>query len=448
MVGQRDEAGRRILSQSKSMETETNQMYAGMKYMKFRFEFPSVVPFSQRCVALILGTLVTGLGAIPVLADETTKNTTPSKYELKPEHGPWLVFAMSFDGYDAKNNAEQLAMELKRDFKLQAYCMAKKLDYTQSVLGAGIDPNGNNRRLKYRNKTIVDGYAVLVGDFDSVDSPAMTDALAIIKKITPKSLATEGADLKDFDKNSTVPVNVWRDFMRKKNGGAEKFGPMSSAFTTRNPMLPEDFYKTPEVDKFVKKLNEKKEHAEFNLLSCPGKFTVRVAVFCGEDRGVGGWGGANGQQANVNNAVSQLEIAAERAGLATKALRLAGYPAFQFHDRTQSIVTIGSFNELGKADQRNRFVYDQSIQDIALRFGATSQVTRTQQFGVTQTPRILFDLVSQKQIPELNEGDEKSRLKWFTKYSIPFDVRPTPMAVPKPAASSIYSGSLLGKDHR
>ncbi len=415
--------------------------------MKFQFEFPSVVPFSHRCVALILGALLTGIGSVPASADEITKNPSPIKYELKPEHGPWLVFAMSFDGYDAKTNAEQLALELKRDFKLQAYCMGKKLDYTQPVLGAGIDPNGNNRRLKNRDKKIVDGYAVLVGDFDSVDSPAMMDALAIIKKITPKSLATEGADLKDFDKNSTVPVSVWREFMRKKNGGAEKLGPMSSAFTTRNPMLPEDFYKTPEVDKFVKKLNEEKEHAEFNLLSCPGKFTVRVAVFSGEDRSVGSWGGANGQQANANNGVSQLEIAAERAGLAAKALRRAGYEAYQFHDRTQSIVTIGSFNELGKVDQRNRFVYDQSIQDIATRFGATSQVTRTQ-FGVTQTPRILFDLVSQKVIPELNEGDEKSRLKWFSKYSIPFDVRPTPMAVPKPAASSIYSGSLLGKDRR
>jgi hypothetical protein len=80
-----------------------------------------------------------------------------------------------------------------------------------------------------------------------------------------------------------------------------------------------------------------------------------------------------------------------------------------------------------------------------VRFGATSQVTRSH-YGVSQTPHILFDFVSQKQIPELNEGTEKAKLQWFAKYSIPFDLKPTPMAVPKTNASSIYSGSLLGKD--
>lgn len=415
--------------------------------MKFRFEFPYAVSFSHLWMAVVLGGLLSGLCSRAASAQEPTKNATPLKYELKPEHGPWLVFAMSFDGYDAKSNAEQLAMELKRDFKLQAYCMAKKLDFTQPVVGAGVDPNGNIRRAKFRDKKVVDGYAVLVGDFDSIDSSAITETLATIKRITPKSLATENNELTSFEKNSSVPVKAWRDIMRTKNGGLEKKGPMDTAFTTRNPMLPEDFYKTPEVDKFIKKLNEEKEYSENNLLSCPGKFTVRVAVFTGEDRGVGGWGGASRQENNDENKVPQLVIAAERAALGTKALRLAGYDAYQFHDRTQSIITVGSFNELGKADQRNRFVYDPLIQEIVARFGATTQVTRTQ-FGVSQTPRILFDLVSQKQIPELNVGDEKSRLRWFTKYAIPFDLKPTPMAVPKPAASSIYSGSLLGKDRR
>ena len=412
--------------------------------MNIQSEYPSPIPFSHRWIAVVLGCLLAGLGSVS--AQDASKNATPIKNELKPEHGPWLVFAMSFEGYDAKSNAEQLAMELKQDFKLQAYCTVKKLDYTQPVLGAGVDEHGNNRKLKFRDKKVVEGYVVFVGDFDSIDSSAITEALATVKKITPKSLAAEGAEPKDFEKNNTVPIHVWRDFMRKKISGADRQGPMSSAFATRNPLLPEDFYKTPEVDKFVKNLNEENRHKEFNLLSCPGKFTVRVAMFSGENRAIGGWGGATRSEASDENKVSQLELAAERAALATKALRRAGYEAYQFHDRTQSIVTIGSFSELGKVDQRNRFAYDPLIQEIITRFGATSQVTRTQQFGLTQTPRTLFDLVSQKQIPELNEGDEKSRLRWFAKYAIPFDVKPTPIAVPKLAASSIYSGSLLGKD--
>ena len=419
--------------------------------MKFQLGCPSAILSPVRCVSMAFGLLLAGLLSASLLADENArkvvgKSEPQTQYDLKPEHGPWLVFAMSFDGYNAKSQAEQLATELRRDFKLSAYCMAKKLDFTQPIAGAGTDPNGNTRKMKFRERKVIDGYAVLVGDFDSIDSSAIKDTLTKIKRINPKVLANTDSVQEDFSKSNTVPVSSWRDFLKTKYEGTEKLGPMSNAFTTRNPMLPDEYYKTPEVDRFVKKLNEEKAHSEFNLLGCPSKFTVRVAVFSGEDRAVGGWGGAN-IRANIDEQkVSQLEIAAERAALATRALRRAGYPAYQFHDRTQSIVTIGSFNELGQNDQRNRFVYDPNIQEVVTRFGATSQLTRTTKFGITPTPRLLLELVDQKQIPELNEGTEKSKHLWFAKYSIPFDLKPTPMAVPKSGASSVYSGSLLGKD--
>ena len=393
--------------------------------MKFQIEFPRAFLFFICNVCLTFGIFLAGVASQPLIADGPaartagTKSDVKNALELKPEHGPWLVFAMSFDGYNAKGQAEQLATELRRDFKLQAYCMDKKLDYTQPIVGAGVDTNGNNRKMRFRDKKVIDGYAVLVGDFDSIDSPAISEALAAVKKILKK----------------------------KKSDSPDKLGSMSNAFTTRNPMLPDDYYKTPEVDRFVKKLNEQREHSEHNLLECPGKFTVRVAVFSGEDRAIGGWGGSSSHDTIDDRKISQLEVAAERAALTAKALRLAGYEAYQFHDRTKSIVTVGSFNELGRDDKSNRFAYDPAIQEIVARFGATSKQTRSA-YGLTQTPRLLFDLVEQKQMPEINEGNEKSKLKWFTKYSVAFDLKPTPMAVPKPAASNIYSGSLLGKDRR
>ena len=388
--------------------------------MNFQIEFPRAFLCFNRYVSSAFGILLAVMALQPLFADGPVARTAGNKsdvkiaLDLKPEHGPWLVFAMSFDGYNAKSQAEQLATELRRDYKLQAYCMDKKLDYTQPLIGAGVDTNGNNRKMKFRDKKVIDGYAVLVGDFDSIDSPAIKEALASVKMI-----------------------------LKKKSNSPDKV----NCFTTRNPMLPDDYYKTPEVDRFVKKLNEQREHSEFNLLECPGKFTVRVAVFSGEDRAIGGWGGSGSHDNIDDQKLSQLEVAAERAALTAKALRIAGYEAYQFHDRTKSIVTVGSFNELGREDKSNRFAYDPAIQKIVARFGATSQQTRSA-YGLTQTPRLLFDLVEQKQIPEINEGNEKSKLKWFTKYSVAFDLKPTPMAVPKPAASSIYSGSLLGKDRR
>jgi len=393
--------------------------------MKFQFEFPSsFVLFSKTCSALAMGLIASGL-VLPILcADDNNRapsgrNQAANSLELEPKHGPWLVFAMSFDGHNSKAQAEQFTTELRRDYRLQAYHMAKKLDYTKATNGAGFDKNGNTRKMKYLdNKKVVDGYVVLVGDFDSIDSQAATDTLVTVKAILKKKY--------EANNKTGIPLN---------------------AFTTRNPLLPEDFFKTPEVDRFVKKLNEEKQHAEFNLLACPGKFTVRVAVFSGEDRSLGSWGGS-ASQSNIDvQKVSQLEIAAEKATLATKALRIAGYEAYQFHDRSQSIVTVGSFNALGKEDQRKNFAYEPLIQEIINRFGGSSKVNHNN-FRSTQTPRILFDLVPQNKIPELNQGDEKTKLHWFVKYSIPFDLKPTPMAVPKAAAASIYAGSLLGSDRR
>ena len=231
--------------------------------MKFQIEFPSAFLFSKRCSALAIGFALSCPVVLTLYADDNKtiggKNESVNPFELEPRHGPWLVFAMSFDGHNSKTQAEQFAAELRRDHKLQAYCMAKKLDFTKPTIGAGFDKNGNTRKMKFLDKKAVDGYVVLVGDFDSIDSQAITDTLATVKAI-----------------------------LKKKYEASNKTGLPFNAFTTRNPLLPDDFYKTPEVDRFVKKLNEEKKHAEFNLLGCQGKFSVRVAVFSGEDRALGG----------------------------------------------------------------------------------------------------------------------------------------------------------------
>lgn len=391
--------------------------------MKFQFEFPSsVVRFSKTCSSLAMGLVLSGLALPTLCADDNSRAPSgragaANSLELETKHGPWLVFAMSFDGKDSKALAEQFATELRRDYRLQAYCTPLKLDFTQPTTGAGFDTKGNTRKMKYLDKKLVNGYCVLVGDFDSIDSQAATDTLATVKTI-----------------------------LKKKYEDNNKTGTPLNAFITRNTLLPLDFY-IPAVDKFVKKLNEEKQHADFNLLGCPGKFTVRVAVFSGEDRSIGGWGGSGNHSNTDTQKVSQLELAAEKAALATKALRLAGYEAYQFHDRTQSIVTVGSFNTLGKEDQRKNFTYEPLMQDIINRFSGSTQITRTK-YGATLTPKILLELVPQNKIPELNQGDEKSKIQWFVKYSIPFDIKATPIAVPKAATTSIYSGSLLGSDRR
>lgn len=416
--------------------------------MKLQMQYrPLGMPNLLRHVLRLVFLLALCLFAKPASASDKASDALA----IKAEHGPWLIMAKSFQGSDSKAKAEQLAAELRKDHKLQAYVLNKRFDFTKRLEGAGFDETGHERRMKYRDAKVVDSYAVLIGDFDSIDSPAITDALAKVKKLAPKCLpATEGS----IDKQAnTVDVNSYRNYLRKvlpmSDGSTAKEStskpPLSGAFVTRNPLLPAEYYRAPELDKFVKNINEEKPLNEYSLLSCPGKFSVRVAVFRG-DEVTESWGRQSGDSSKVDK-IASLDLAAERATLTVRALRKAGYEAYQFHDRTQSYVTVGSFNELGKVDAQNKFVYETRIQEIIQRFGATNKVTHTK-FGSSATPTLLFDLVDQKSLPELNTKDPKALGEWLGKYSVAFDLKPAPMAVPRMNTSSIYSGSLLGKDRR
>ena len=100
----------------------------------------------------------------------------------------------------------------------------------------------------------------------------------------------------------------------------------------------------------VAKMNDGVEHS---LLNCPGNYSVKIATFrgktilqtSGEDNGSGMafWNGRKKKDRNL------LVEAAENAHLLAEELRSHGIEAYEFHDRTESIVTIGSFSQAAGA---------------------------------------------------------------------------------------------------
>jgi hypothetical protein len=391
---------------------------------------------------------ISGVNAEPPFSNLFRKSGAKqgSVSELKPEHGPWLIFAASFEGPQAKEKAEALAQDLQRDQGLPAFIMNKKFDFTELMYGSGIREDGRQKVMKYRDRKVVESYAVLVGEFDSTESPILKSALDNVKMAKPKSLLAPGAEAEKQDASS---VRGFRNLLRSSVKDKAP-GPLETAFVTRNPLLPLDFFQAPEMEKFVYDLNRDPGYNENSLLDCKGKFTVRVLTFRGDDQFIS-WGrNSSGEsQQDESEKPSALELAAEKAYLATKALRGVGIEAFQFHDRTHSIVTVGSFETLGTADANNQFQYSPEIQKVLAKFGPTSSTRDTAEFGLNYgpavQPRLLFDVVPQNQIPELAKGSRKEQLDYFQKLSIGFDLRPTPMAVPRYHASRIYAGAKLGR---
>jgi hypothetical protein len=363
---------------------------------------------------------------------------------LKTEHGPWMVLAASFEGEGAKRKAVQLAAELREEFRLKAYCLPKMFDYTQTVAGVGFTPQGEQKKMKYQDDRVIESCAVLVGDFDSIEGDDIERTLNYVRTIKPK-FYNQGGSASSAGDESKVAAGDYRKWLeklvvRKEETKIKDPGPMSKAFLVRNPLLPAEYFKSPTVDKFVKDLNQQPVLKEHNLLNCKSNFTVRVLTLKGKTAYVS-WG----RSAELNEEDSDLEAAAEQAYLVTKVLRDAGYEAYQFHNRQESIVTIGGFDNLGKEQPDKSFQYDPAIQRVVDKFKGTDRVTQSK-FGLTQTPRMLVDeVVPQNRIPELAKGTREEQLELFRKLSVAFDLIPLPIAVPKLEAKSLYSGYALGK---
>lgn len=332
----------------------------------------------------------------------------PSKhYALTEVEGPWLIYAHTFTGPSAREKAQQLVLELRSEYNLKAFSYHEDFDFTQPL--DRNDPVG--RKLKYASQTRFDAYAVLVGEFDSVDHPEVAKTLETIKTITPSVF--QKAKPED-EVGVMATIRRIRDQVLVASQDSEvKRGKMYHAFVTRNPLLPEDFTQPPEVDSFVRKLNENVEHS---LIDCPGRFTVVVRTFEGLSTTM--IAGKVKDEIDGTDAKARMDRNMLMANKMCEALREEGVEAYEFHDRTKSMVTIGSFDSLGSNGPRG-FQYSPEINAIMRKYAGTERVGRDPQGNMV---RYVNNIAK-----------------------IPYDVQPRPIAVPKADKRSFYSAAF-GRD--
>ncbi len=277
-------------------------------------------------------------------------------YTLTKQNGPWLIVAATFRGYDAKpgtqladakhkqssqearQQAQELVIELRKKYKLAAFTHNRVDDYSERQSGNGIDRYGRPKRMKFLNDddSLITEVAVLVGDYSAVEDPDCQAALKQIKVMHPDALDV------DHGKGSCLITLGVQAAAFGKNDIRHERAPMAKAFVSRNPLLPPETAQNRGVDKMVADMNRE---VEFSLLKCRGKYTVQVATFTGEviiDQN-------KIQQVKSSESAghSRLAEAAEKAHKVTATLREMGYEAYEFHDRSSSIVTVGGFESTG-----------------------------------------------------------------------------------------------------
>lgn len=324
--------------------------------------------------------------------------------QLTEVDGPWMILAHSFAGAEGRQEAEQLADQLAAEFGLATFIHEENFDFSGKV----DSPTAQGRVARYVNQSRYQAFAVLVGEYNAVDDPALVRDLKRVKAAKPAVFAPP-ADAAPPTAEADTPLDAVRNIQKGllARVGKSSLGPMRNAFATTNPMLPQEYFMTPEVDSFVMELNQPWAH---NLLDNPGKFTVVVATFSGLSTIADG---KKDKEFTPNE--DRMIKCAMLADKMTRELREDGIEAYQFHDRHASMVTIGGFERLGANTPGGKFEYDAEIRAVMTTYCAGNKVEATAK-GPGLAPKHVA--------------------------SIPFDVKPTPIAVPRKSKRSIYSGKL------
>ncbi|HEY1068899.1 MAG TPA: hypothetical protein VGE52_22450 [Pirellulales bacterium] len=281
---------------------------------------------------------------------------------------PWMIMAASFSSEGGKQQAHELVIEIRKTLHVEAWVFEKVFDFSQGAQAKTVDRFGNNHARYARDGQRLET-AVLVGRFASVDDPRAAKLLDKIKHTDFESLALK-AGKQDFMSLGRLR-NEQRAYNLARNDEEQiKKGPLGRAFVTTNPLFPDEYYKQSGVDPLVVKINA---DVQYSLLKAPGRYTVKIATFTGmvliDPKRVAALGTAN---QGINN---RLAEAAEKAHNLTMALRAKGVEAYEFHDVSLSMVTVGSFQDVGqvRADGKTE-LYPQIVQ-IMNAYGATDMTT-------------------------------------------------------------------------
>lgn len=372
-------------------------------------------------------------------------------YELKQTNGPWLVMAATFSGEGAEEQAGRLVLEFRQKHNVAAYAHEVTFDYSGDSPGRGLDQYGAPIKRRYQVGDRVREYAVLVGNFPAIDDPEAQSLLERIKNMEPESLAV-GEDGKTAQ--NLAQFRQLQAKMLDKLGKKGPRGPMAQAFMVRNPLLPREYFVPRGVDTFVARMNDGVEHS---LLDCRGRYSVQVATFRGKAvlqtaetqakvTSASFWNLGRGKE-------NPLVEAAENAHLLTQELRAHGWEAYEFHDRTESIVTIGSFDQVAQRQSNGQTVPIPQVQKIVQTFGAAYNTPSdpltnigndpTTQRLVDQKKQEYNQMIANHQgqiVPGMNPKHVKVFNGRRLDRIIPMDVYPHTIEVPRRSVSSAYAG--------
>jgi hypothetical protein len=371
------------------------------------------VPRWALLIPLVVASAVPSWGQQSFLPFRRSVDASKDKtYWLSQQEGPWLIMCASFSGENGIHQANDLVHELRSKHSLNAFVYKMKFDLPDTVNGAGmgiveiVDDKhfiARHEQMTFANASDIEEVAVVVGNFATHEDRAALSTLEKIKTLRPESLSF----------SESVPTSqsfgYLREFYRRVSGNSEikNRGPMGQAFLIPNPLLPEEYFARQQADTVILNLNK---DIKYGLLSCPAPYSVRVATFRGEVTfdlsKMEQWEQEEKRLLKFNQAQSKSKLAeaGEKAHHLTNELRKQGIEAYEFHDRSESYVCVGSFDWVrrrgadGKEEWNNEVVetinkYKASVEDRAVKnFPGLGRPLRPKTLQSLRGTDIVFDI--------------------------------------------------------
>jgi len=323
---------------------------------------------------------------LPFRANRNAAGVGSDGLMLNERSGPWLVMCASFSGDAGVRRAENLAEELRSRHGLKAYVFRHEFDHTKKLQSSAIptwtiDENSASdhhivqAKMEPATTASYEEVAVMVGDFPAIDDAQAQKTLSKIKTLSADSMdaSLTGAAESDL---SAERIRQWRSNSENlPEGNTTGNGAFRAAFLLPNPMLPEEYFESQKLDDFVIGLN-KQRFIKHSLLKNPGIYTVRVASFQGESTfNIGEieekeremkWLRRNKKSVQS----SKLAEAAHKAHLLTEEFRKLGVEAYEFHDRNESFVCLGSFDWIVRDDGASDKTQNPEVVALILKYKA------------------------------------------------------------------------------
>lgn len=256
-------------------------------------------------------------------------------YPISRDHGPWMIMVASLseppeqrrkEGITPDSAAAELVYALRKiGIPAYAYRRGEVQEEIQAASRTGRTAKAHFRAQK-------ESVCVLAGNYKGIEDTVAQKTLAYIKGLTFEKL-----NLQSWEQDGVFRATPGQP------------GPFSGAFLAVNPLLSLEEIAARRKDPLLLKLNAGGDNS---IMENKGKYTLVVASFKGRHQAQVGESGYR-QALDSFQISGTLDNAAERAWKVARILRDGPqegtqkgrrFEAFVFHDRYQSVVTIGSFS--------------------------------------------------------------------------------------------------------